>query len=120
MMSLCAMSSSSAQFIEVDTRASSDLPLYWGWFVVEEDSTSFLTRSRKILFDTLQDVPEFLQDAQNFTNHKFISDIVAHYSREQPDEVLHCTAMYNGVSPDYTPGAQEYADKNEVKVLYIN
>ena len=101
-----------------DSRSStSDLPLYWGWFIDEEDSTSFLLRSRKILADTLQVVPEFLKDAQNFTNHQFISDILSHYSREQPDEVLHCTTMYNGVSPDYSPGAQEYADKNEVKVL---
>jgi hypothetical protein len=39
-----------------------------------------------------------------------------HYTRENPNEVLHCTAMYNGVYPNYVPEAQEYSEKQVVKV----
>lgn len=96
--------------------AATELPLYYGWFVDEDDSTSFLSRSFKTLSDTLEAVPEFMDDVRRFTGHVYISDIVAHYTRENANEVLHCTAAYNGISPDYTPGAEEYSKKKEVQV----
>ena len=34
-----------------------ELPLYYGWFVQTDYSFSFLDRSRKLLADTLQEVP---------------------------------------------------------------
>ncbi|XP_057366195.1 2',3'-cyclic-nucleotide 3'-phosphodiesterase-like isoform X2 [Daphnia carinata] len=92
-----------------------ELPLYWGWFVKPEYSSSFLSRSRKLLADTLQDIPDFLKDVQNFTQKVYISDILLHYTREKPEEVLHCTAMFNGVYPNYSPGAEEYSEKQQVK-----
>ncbi len=98
---------------------SNELPLYWGWFVETDYSSSFLNRSHKLLADTLQEVPEFLKDVQNFTQKFYISDILLHYTREKPEEVLHCTAMFNGVYPNYTAGAQEYADRQVVKVEFL-
>lgn len=101
-----------------DTNEADSLPLYWGWFVETEYSSSFLSRSNKLLADTLQKVPDFLKDVQNFTKQEFISDILLHYTRQNAEEVLHCTAMYNGVDPDYMPGAEEYANKQIVKVIH--
>lgn len=95
------------------------LPLYWGWFVQEDYSSTFLKRSQKILADSLQNVPEFLKDVQSFTNQRYITDILAFYKRENPDEVLHCTAMYNGEYPNYTEGAVEYANRPAVKVILL-
>lgn len=94
-----------------------NLPLYWAWFVYEEDSTDIMAYSHKILAETLQNVPDFLSDVQNFTGHQNITDILNHYTRENADEVLHCTAQYNGVYPNYTDGALEYANKTIVKVI---
>lgn len=99
-----------------DSNVDEDLPLYWGWFVEEDYSSTYLNLSRKLLADTLQEVPDFLEDVQSFTQKKYISDILLYYTRENPTEVLHCTAMFNGVYPNYTPGAQEYAQKEVVKV----
>ena len=107
---------STSEIMQSTDDSGSDLPLYWGWFVEAEYSSSFLTRSHKILADTLQQVPDFLKDVQNFTQQELISDILLHYQRENPEEVLHCTAMYDGVSPDYTPGAEEYSNSQIVKV----
>ncbi|XP_046463777.1 2',3'-cyclic-nucleotide 3'-phosphodiesterase-like isoform X2 [Daphnia pulex] len=103
------------QVVEAAENADSELPLYYGWFVETEYSSSFLNRSRKMLADTLQEIPDFLKDVQNFTQKTYITDILLHYTRENADEVLHCTAMYNGVSPNYVPGAQEYSEKQVVK-----
>ena len=99
--------------------SSKELPLYWAWFVQEDYSSTFLKRSQKILADSLQSVPDFLKDVQGFTQLRFISDILAFYKRENPDEVLHCTTMYNGEYPNYIEGAIEYAYKPEVKVLKV-
>lgn len=93
-----------------------DLPLYWGWFLETDYSSSFLSRSQKLLADTLQAVPEFFNNVKNFTNQEYISDILLYYTRENFDEVLHCTAMFNGVYPNYTVGAEEYAEQQIVKV----
>jgi hypothetical protein len=104
------------QVVEAAENTDTELPLYYGWFVETEYSSSFLNRSRKMLADTLQEIPDFLKDVQNFTQKTYITDILLHYTRENADEVLHCTAMYNGVSPNYVPGAQEYSEKQVVKV----
>ena len=114
MLILLATMDSLSTFAKADKDV---LPLYFAWFVEEPDSTSFLTRSFKTLADCLQAVPEFLYDAQKITGHLYISDILAHYTRDNADEVLHCTAAYNGVYPNYTDGAEEYANKPEVKVI---
>lgn len=98
-----------------NSKADSQLPLYYGWFVKPEYSSSFLSKSHKLLADTLQEIPNFLKDVQNFTQKVYISDILLHYTRENPEEVLHCTAMYNGVYPNYSPGAEEYSEKQLVK-----
>ena len=102
--------------VETSGNDYTELPLYFGWFVETEYSSSFLNRSKKLLADTLQEIPDFLEDVQNFTQQRYITDILLHYTRENSDEVLHCTAMYNGVYPNYVPGAQEYSEKQAVKV----
>ncbi len=100
-----------------DSVKTTDLPEYFAWFVKEDFSTSFISRSFKTLSDSLEAVPEFMADVRNSTGLVYISDILTHYTRENADEVLHCTAAYNGVYPDYTPGAEEYSNKSDVKVL---
>lgn len=99
-----------------NSKIDSQLPIYWGWFVETGYSSSFLSRSHKLLADTLQEIPDFLKDVQNFTHKVYVSDILLHYARENPDEVLHCTAMYNGIYPNYSPGAEEYSERQVVKV----
>ena len=106
------------QVVATSGNAKTELPLYFGWFVETDYSSSFLNRSRKLFADTLQDIPDFLKDVQNFTQQTYITDILLQYTRENPDEVLHCTAMYNGVYPNYVPGAEEYSEKQVVKVKY--
>ena len=61
-------------------------------------------------------VPDFLKDVQQFTKQVFISDILLHYTREKPEEVLHCTAMYNGLYPNYSPGTVDYSSSQVVQV----
>lgn len=106
----------SMESLLICTQAEDVLPVYYAWFVEESDSLGFQTRSFKTLADCLQAVPEFLKDAQTFTGRVYVSDILAHYTRENSDEVLHCTAAYNGVYPNYTEGAVEYSKKPEVQV----
>ena len=104
------------QVMATSGNANTELPLYFGWFVETDYSSSLLKRSRKLLADTLQEIPDFLKDVQNFTQQTYVTDILLHYTRENPNEVLHCTAMYNGVYPNYVPEAQEYSEKQVVKV----
>ena len=106
------------QVTEASGNADAELPLYYGWFVETEYSSSFLNIGHKMLADTLQEIPDFLKDVQNFTQQTYITDILLHYKRENADEVLHCTAMYNGVYPNYVPGAQQYSEKQVVKVKF--
>ena len=97
-------------------KMATDLPLYWAWFLGHADTTEFLQISRDQLSDALTDIDKFREDVQIFTGQTSTEEILAHYTREDHDDVLHCTAMYNGLYPDYTPGAEEYADKAVVKV----
>lgn len=98
--------------------AASDLPLYWAWFLNDEDSSQYVSTARQLLADSLAEVPEFLQDVTRFTGLSSIDDICNYYSREGLDR-LHCTTMYNGVYPNYTQGAQEYADRKSVRVSQV-
>lgn len=114
------MQSTAVAEMTQNTRGEDTLPLYWGWFIEKDFSDGFLARSRKVLADALEVVPEFLEDVKNFTGTKHISDILLHYTRENPEEVLHCTAMYNGLYPNYTAGAIEYADRQAIKVHWAD
>ena len=96
-----------------------NLPLYWGWFIQEADSSEFLRISRQMLNDSLLAVPEFFSNVKEFTNQTSTEDIISYYSRTEPDSVLHCTAMYNGIYPDYKDGAEDYAVRSEVQVVSL-
>ena len=106
----------SVTYSEEMTKEDIDLPLYWGWFIQEEDSSFFLSYSQKLLEQTLEEVDSFLTDVKGFTNQSSIQDILQYYTRDNSD-ILHCTAMYNGVYPNYTIGAEDYANKPAVKVV---
>ena len=77
----------------------------------QPDAMEFLDISRTRLAEALADVDDFLADVRGFTGQPDVDAIVGHYTRDDPDDVLHCTAMYNGLAPDYAPGAFEYADR---------
>ena len=95
---------------------ASNLPLYWGFFLKDTDTKEYLDISFNLLSETMKQVPDFYGDLQNFTGQTSIEDVLNYYTRTVPDDVLHCTCMYNGVYPDYSPGAEEYANKAAVKV----
>ena len=117
-MLLILASFSTYQHHKVRAEDKTELPLYYGWFVEKDFSSSFIRRSLKTLSDSLEAEPDFMADVRQFTGKLYISDILTHYARPTPEEVLHCTAAYNGVYPNYTPGAEEYANSPEVEVYY--
>jgi len=93
-----------------------ELPLYWAWSLQQEDTSAFLNISKKMLTDSLQEVPAFFSDVKEFTQQATVEEITGYYARNDPDsDELHCTAMYNGLYPNYTDGAEDYAARLEVE-----
>ena len=107
------------QVTEVEAVSSyNTLPLYWAWFLQQDDSSIFLNMSHKLLNDSLLEVPEFFSDVKEFTNQTTTEEIIGYYSQSDPySHGLHCTAMFNGFYPNYTDGAEEYAARPEVEVI---
>jgi len=105
------------QVTEVEAVSSyNTLPLYWAWFLQQDDSSIFLNMSHKLLNDSLLEVPEFFSDVKEFTNQTTTEEIIGYYSQSDPySHGLHCTAMFNGFYPNYTDGAEEYAARPEVE-----